>query len=904
MSLPHEDPQQHILNLFEINDTYITNGVTPDYVRLTLFPFSLLGEAKRWLKVEPANSITSWNDLARKFLARFFPSGKTAKIRTWERFKGLLRDCPHHNHTNEVLAHTFIKGLHPETKIMVDVAAGGQVLEKSFDEIYALLNKFSKNNPDWQGEMGRHTVQKSMGVLELDIVSAFSAQVVTLVNQVNKMTLVINKQQAQPVQQVQIFCEVQNNIPLVDILQEVPKYAKYIKDIVANKKRLTEFETVALTEECSSRIQSKQPQKLKDTGSLTIQISIGKHAVGRALCDLGASINLMPLSVFIQLELGESCLTTMILQLVDRSLAHPEEVIEYVLVQVGSFIFPGDFINLDYEPDQEVPFILGSLFLATGRAIIDVCEEKITMRVGDRVEVFNMYKALRLPAHYEELSIISVVESEVTLLVPYMSPKDPLERSLIRDEEDSEDEMMEEIEQLDRCAGRKIAQSTSREHKKAIGWTIADIKGISPSFCMHKIFLEDGHCPSVEQQRRLNLIVKEVMKKEVIKWLDAGIIFPISNNNWRMSFGFNNALATFQRCMMTIFTDIVEKFVKVFMNDFSVFGYSYDDCLKNLSKVLARCEETNLVLNWESAILWYKKASSWAIECQGMALKLIRLRLLEKDVTFNFDEACLKAFEELKKKLVAAPIITAPDWSLPFQLMCDTSDHAIGGVLGQRKDKMFYSICYASKTLNDAQLNYTTTEKELLAIVIFDVEIRYWKGTEKQVAGHLSRLENHEHVEEGGQIKVAFPDEQLFAITQDPPPWYADYVNYIVSGLLPPEIQSEARKRFLHDVNFYYWDEPFLYKQCADQLMRRCIPEKEVELVLYDCHASPYRADHRGNRTAGNVLQSGFFWPILFKDAHAFGKKCDQCQKIGKITKRHEMPLNNIPEIEFLMCGG
>ncbi|XP_009610025.1 uncharacterized protein [Nicotiana tomentosiformis] len=166
---------------------------------------------------------------------------------------------------------------------------------------------------------------------------------------------------------------------------------------------------------------------MKDPSSFTIQISIGKHAVGRALCHLGASINLMPLSVFRQLGLGEPRPTTVILQLVDRSLAHPEGVIEDVLVQVGSFIFPVDFIILDYEPDQEVPFILGHPFLATCRAIIDVCEGKMTMRVCDQVEVFNVNKALRLLAYYEELSMIYVVESNATSLVPYMSPIDHLE---------------------------------------------------------------------------------------------------------------------------------------------------------------------------------------------------------------------------------------------------------------------------------------------------------------------------------------------------------------------------------------------------------------------------------------------------------------------------------------------
>nr|XP_009778234.1 PREDICTED: uncharacterized protein LOC104227649 [Nicotiana sylvestris] len=205
MGLPHEDPQQHILNFLKISDTYITNGVTPDYVRLTLFPFSLLGEAKRWLKAKPANSITSRNDLARKFLASFFPSGKTAKIRSeivafkqkvgeslylaWERLKGLLRDCPHHNQTNEVLSHTFIEGLHPQTKIIVDAAAGGQ-------------------QSGLARRAGSEHGTKIPGVLELDVISALLAHVSTLTNQVNQMTMIINKQQAKPVQQVQIFCEV------------------------------------------------------------------------------------------------------------------------------------------------------------------------------------------------------------------------------------------------------------------------------------------------------------------------------------------------------------------------------------------------------------------------------------------------------------------------------------------------------------------------------------------------------------------------------------------------------------------------------------------------------------------------------------------------------------------------
>nr|XP_009763542.1 PREDICTED: uncharacterized protein LOC104215430 [Nicotiana sylvestris] len=172
---------------------------------------------------------------------------------------------------------------------------------------------------------------------------------------------------------------VQLNIPLVDVLHEIPKYAKYIKDIVAHKRRLTKFETVALTEECTLRVQNKLPQKLKDPGSFTIPVRIGNIDVGRALCDLGASINLMPLSLFKQLGLGAPRPTTVILQLADRSIAHPEGVIEDVLLQIGKFIFPTDFIILDYEDDELVPIILGRPLLATGDAIIKVREGKMIL---------------------------------------------------------------------------------------------------------------------------------------------------------------------------------------------------------------------------------------------------------------------------------------------------------------------------------------------------------------------------------------------------------------------------------------------------------------------------------------------------------------------------------------------
>ncbi|XP_016489672.1 uncharacterized protein LOC107809535 [Nicotiana tabacum] len=207
-----------------------------------------------------------------------------------------------------------------------------------------------------------------------------------------------------------IEIEVCVNIPLVEVLQAVPKYAKYLRDIVANKRRLIEFETVALTEECSTRVQSKLPPKLKDPGCFTIPLAIGKYEVGIALCILGVRINLMPLSVFKLLDLGAPKPTTITLQLADRSLAVPEEIIEDVLVRVGKFIFPTNFISHDYMADEEVPIIVGRPCLATG---FDVREGKLKMRVHDEEITFNVYKTFNLPRYYEDVCMISVVESKL-----------------------------------------------------------------------------------------------------------------------------------------------------------------------------------------------------------------------------------------------------------------------------------------------------------------------------------------------------------------------------------------------------------------------------------------------------------------------------------------------------------
>ncbi|CAN6678215.1 unnamed protein product [Malus baccata var. baccata] len=675
------------------------------------------------------------------------------------------------------------------------------------------------------------------------------------------------------------FRKVQVNIPLLDAIKQVPRYAKFLKELCTTRKRISNKEVVKVSENVSAVLQRKLPPKCKDPRSFTIPCVIGNTRFEQCMLDLGASINVMPYFIYasMNLEMEDSSHAPSLPILIGRPFMKTARTKIDVFMGTLTMEFDGDIIRFNLSETIKYPMEDHSCFaidIVDSLAQVhldqmndDAIEMALVHGIGARNkcggihathdmdfdpiavppcgEVFEMVAALEsLPSHSGK-SPLSILDSVLAnkLLTSIVQPPTlelkPLP-SHLKYVFLGEDQTLPVI-----ISSSLTAQEEDKlirvlkEHKSAIGWTLADIKGISPTTCMHRILLEEGAKPSREAQRRLNppmlevVVLKKsgvtVVKNEEQELVPTRVVtgwrvcidyrklnamtrkdhFPLpfldqmlerlagykfycfldgySGYNQivitpedqekttftcpfgtfayrRMPFGLCNAPATFQRCMVSIFSDYVEKIIEIFMDDFSVFGNSFDHCLNNLTLILKRCVETNLVLNWEKCHFMVK---------QGIVLgHIISEKGIEVDkskVAFEFDDACSTAFKHLKEALTSAPIITPLDWSLPFELMCDASDYAIGAVLGQRKNKQPHVIYYASRTLNDVQLNYSTTEKELLVVVFALDKFRsYLLGVENVVADHLSRMVH----EEASPISETFPDEQLLSI-QVSEPWDA-----------------------------------------------------------------------------------------------------------------------------------
>ncbi|GJZ83454.1 reverse transcriptase domain-containing protein [Tanacetum coccineum] len=667
----------------------------------------------------------------------------------------------------------------------------------------------------------------------------------------------------------EIFKDLSFEISFTDTLILMPKFASTLKALIGNKEKLSEMARTPLNENCSAVILNKLPEKLRDPGKFLIPCEFPGLDKCFALANIGASINFMPFSVWKKLSLPELTPTCMTLELADRSISRPIGIAEDVSVKVGVFHFLADFVVVEFDAYPRVPLILGRSFLKTGRALIDVYEGELTLRVGKEAVTFNLDQTSRYSRSSQSLrcdredsdflleevddflalkddpTSLEVdhsyydLEGDIFLLEAYLNDDPSLPppnqgnylpeiQKELKIYESSIDEPPEvELKDLpphleyaflegddklpiiiakDLSVEEKPAlKKVLKSHKRAIAWKLSDIKGINPKFCTHKILIEEDYKPAVQHQRRVNPKIHDVIKKEVEKLLDAGLIYPISDSPWvsplhyvpkkdgitvvtnddneliptrlvtgwrvcidyrklneatrkdhfplpfmvqmlerlaeneyycfldgfsgyfqipidpkdqekttftcpygmfayrRMAFGLCNAPGTFQRCMLAIFHDMVKKRMKVFMDDFSVFGNSFENCLSRLDKMLKRCENTNICLNWKKSHFMVKegivlghKISKNGIKVDKSKVDVIAklphpttvkgvrsflghagfyrrfiqdfskiarpmTHLLKKDTPFVFSRECIKSFNTLKRKLTEAPILVSPD---------------------------------------------------------------------------------------------------------------------------------------------------------------------------------------------------------------------------------------------------
>ncbi|RVW33536.1 Retrovirus-related Pol polyprotein from transposon opus [Vitis vinifera] len=637
-------------------------------------------------------------------------------------------------------------------------------------------------------------------------------------------------------------------------------------DLCTVKRGLIVTKKAFLTEKVSAIIQCKSPVKYKDPGCPTISVNIGGTHVEKALLDLGASVNLISYFVYKQLGLGELKPTTITLSLADRHL-HPEEEegLEEVCL-INTLVEEHCDKNLEENLNES----------------LGVLEEGLP-EPSDVLAIMSPWRRREeiLPLFNEEDSKGAAREDPPKLVLKPL----PVDLKYAYLEEDEKCPMVVSStltsDQEDSLLG------VLRKYKNAIGWKISDLKGISPLVCTHHIYMEEDAKP-VSLWVSLTQVVPKKSGITVIQNEKGEEVSTRLTSGWRVCIDYRRLNSVTRKdhfplpfmdqvrervsgILSTVFWMVTRRIMEVFMDDITVYGDSYKECLLHLEAVLQRCIEKNLVLNWEKCHFMVQQGivlghiiSKNGIEVDKAKVELIvklppptnvkgirqflehagfyrrfikdfskiskpLCELLVKDAKFVWDEKCRKSFEELKQFFTTAPIVRALNWKLPFEVMCDASDLAMGAVLGQREDGKPYVIYYASKTLNEAQRNYITIEKELLTVVFtldkfhaylvgsfivvftdhsalkylltkqvakarlirwiillqeFNLQIRDKKGVENVVADHLSRLVIA-HDSHGLPINDDFPEESLMSI--EVAPWYSHIANYLVIGEVPSE---------------------------------------------------------------------------------------------------------------------
>nr|GEY24074.1 reverse transcriptase domain-containing protein [Tanacetum cinerariifolium] len=616
---------------------------TDDALRLYLFPHSLTRHATAWFDHLPRNSINTFEQMAKMFLGKYVPPSMVTKLRikitnfhkrpdeslfkAWEHYKLSIDRCPNHKMFPVTQIDTFYNGLTLRHRDTINAAAGGTFMKRRLEE--SEMAKINKN---------------LMRVLQVN-------------QQVKAFTL---------------NCETCGG---PHSFNDCPATIGHTQNVYAAGAYKGTLPGNTITNPKEDLKVERETEVTKDTMPATNNEST-KDVQPSVVQTESPIQNSKPVVAPIIEPVVAPSPTCMTLELFDYSISRSIGVAEDVFVKVGTFHFPTDFVVVNFDADPRVPLIIRRSFLKTGRALIDVFKGELTLRVGKEAITFNLDQTSRYSANYNDMmanriDVIDMACEEysqevlgfsdvITNEPPEVELKDlppHLKYAFLEGNDKLPVIIVKDLSDEDKIALLTVLKS----HKRAIAWKLSDIKGNDPKSCTHKILTEEDFEPAVQHQRRVNPKIHDVIKNEVLKFLDAGLIYTISDIPWEKSHFM-----------------VIEGIVlghKISKNRIEVDKAKVD--------MIAKLPHPTTVKGIRSFLGHAGFYRRFIKDFSKIARPMTRL--LKKETSFFFSKECAEAFQTIKRKLTKAPILIAPDWDLPFELICDTSDFTIGVVLGQHQ---------------------------------------------------------------------------------------------------------------------------------------------------------------------------------------------------------------------------
>nr|GEU97321.1 reverse transcriptase domain-containing protein [Tanacetum cinerariifolium] len=591
---------------------------------------------------------------------------------------------------------------------------------------------------------------------------------------------------------MEIFRDLHFELSFADALVHMPKFAPMFNKLLNKKYKLIELTKTPLNENCSVVVLKKLLEKLGDPRRFLIPCDFSEFDNCLALADLGASIDLMPLSIWKKLRLPTLNDTKMVLELADRTISKPMGVAENVFAKFGKFYFLADFVVLDFVADPCVPLILGISFLSTAHALIDIYEGKLSS------DMTINHSRSSVEYSQEVLGFADVVSDEVS--TPYYEPIVSNSSQNLTPFNESNFLLLEEADVFIAINDESISPEFDATYYDPEG----DI------LILEALLNNDPKPPprlfTKGAESEDNLKIHDVIKKEVKKLLDAGLIYPISNSPW-----VSPVHCVPKKGCMTV--------------------------IKNNENELV---PTHLVTGWRVCID-YRKLNE-ATQKDHFPLPFMD-QMLER-LAGNEYYCFLGGFSGF------------------FQIHIDPKD--------QEKTTFtcpYGNIAYKRMPFG-LSLNYLFAKKDakarllrwILLLQEFDFKVIDTKGAENYAADHLSRLENpYENVFDPKEINETFPLESLNKIAhQDPStPWFADFANYHAGKFIIKGMTTQQKQKIFKDVRLYFWDDPYLLRTFPDQIIRRCVAGKEAIDILNACHSGPTGGHYGADYTAKKVFDSG-----------------------------------------------